>query len=354
MKHDCLPRASAWCRGVVVALLVLSAPAGGPARGDESDGEAGDLPVSESGMGAVAEDELAPTLESNRQPLGPDPLVLPQWTREEAAAFDNGRPVNLGGGLWSPERHPLQPAPPWPPAPASAPAPAPGVLGWELMSQYGAATDWCVDPQGVLDAARRERIESHLAAHARSAYHPVRVWLIAPGQSLAAFLDETTLHRASFGPDRPGVLVVLSPGAPMAARVLVPPVLAPRAGPWWSGVAGRVPSGAPPEAQLDQLMLWLTLQADALPILEAAAHASEWRVAPAVSAAAVRPVGSHRRWWWLAAAGLAAAAAGMAWRRRVRRNESESKERPGVWVETDRPARLGGPHSGGSGAVMEW
>jgi hypothetical protein len=138
----------------------------------------------------------------------------------------------------------------------------------------------------------------------------------------------------------------------MAARVLLPPVLAHRSASLRSGIVSRVSPLSPPAAQLDQIVLWLTLQADELPTLEAAAAAPGLSVARIPAAPAPRPGFPGRHWWWLAAAALAAA--GLAWRRRVRRNASGFVEPPMVWLQTDRPGRLGGPHSGGAGAVAEW
>lgn len=130
------------CLGTVLAAVLLGP--GGLAAAEEDGSQ---LPLSASGMGAVAEEELSPTLESNRQPLGPDPLTLPQWSAVEQAAFGAGRPVNLGGGLWTAERYPLQPVPPWPEPTVTGAAIGPGVLGWDLLSLYGAARHWCVDPK---------------------------------------------------------------------------------------------------------------------------------------------------------------------------------------------------------------
>lgn len=318
----------------------------------ESEEEDPGLPISESGMSSVAEDELAPALESNRQPLGPDPLVWPQWTADEAAAFDAGRPVNLGGGLWTAERYPLQPVPPWPEVPPARPPVTPGVLGWNLLSQFGAAREWCVDPQEVMDAERRRRLADHLTAHARTARHPVRLWLLAPGQSLAEALDETTLHLASFGPNQPGVLAVVALDQPMAARMILPPALAAQAPAWRAAVMAEVDATASIADQLDQLTLWLTLEAEPLPAVESVA--SNPVLLPAsTSLPAKEPAFLSGKGWAALVASLVAVA-GFLWFRRRQSMPVAIASDPAVWLEIERPMRLGGPHSGGSGAVIGW
>lgn len=315
---------------LVVVLRVMGGVEGAERGGEESgDPPAERLPsgtvdepsartLVEPDSGWVIEAELAPALDSNRLPMGPDPLEFPQWPAEEVAAFEAGRPVNLGGGLWSPERYPLQPAPPWPTVAVPELPPWPGVLSWELMSRFSASSDWCVDPQRVLDDAVRTTLETHLAAHARAAYHPVRLWLLAGGQSLAQGLEEDVLHRAAFGPDRPGVLVVCAVDDPMAARLVVPPVLGMRGGTWWHGVVRRVPPrpAVSPGAQLSQMVLWLTLEADELPAIEAGAGAAGWMAADAADAAGATVRLSPRAWWPAAAIPVVAVLALVWWRRR--------------------------------------
>jgi hypothetical protein len=287
---------------MVLALMPLVLMGGVKAGGAGLEGKDEDPPVPESGTSSVMEDELEPTLESNLQPLEPDPLLLPQWTTEEVAVLEAGRPVNLGGGLWTAERYPLQPAPPWP-TPAGEPVEPPpaGVLGWELMAQFGAMRDWCVDPQGVLETGLRARLEAHLAAHAMSARHPVRLWVLAPGQRLADVLDDATLHRASFGLDQPGVLAVLSAADPLAGRLVLPPLLAGLASEWRAAVVGRIAVSISPADQLDQLALWLTLEAEPLPSLEVTAGVAT----PAPATAGLEKPGlgviSRLPWWWAAA-----------------------------------------------------
>jgi hypothetical protein len=306
--------------GVLVVVVRGITLVGVAEEGAEEMGtEAKDQAFTVTDPGWVLEEELAPTLESNRQPLGPDPLELPQWRAEEVAAFEAGRPVNLGGGLWSPERFPLQAVPPWPPLSGPLPAPAPGVVGWELLSRFAESGDWCVDPQRVLLAADRSMVETHLAAHARAAYHPVRLWVFAGGQKLAEGLEDATLHQAAFGPDRPGVLVVCAVDDPMAARVVVPPVLAVRAAPWWAGVVRRVAprAVAPPGAQLSQMVLWLTLEAEALPGIRDGEGTAGWQVAAEPSG--VYSVAWYRRVGWPAVLVLVAVAVVAVWRLRGRR-----------------------------------
>ena len=57
----------------------------------------------------AGEEELEPNFQTGRRSIEPDPLALPQWSVEDRAAFAAGQPVNLGGGLWSDERFPLEP-----------------------------------------------------------------------------------------------------------------------------------------------------------------------------------------------------------------------------------------------------
>jgi len=305
---------------LLVVVLILGFGLGPSVA--ETEDEAPELPLSASGMGSVAEEELAPTLESNRQPLGPDPLVLPQWSAEERAAFEAGRPVNLGGGLWPAERYPLQPVPPWPVVPPETIAAAPGVLGWEMMSRYGAAREWCVDPQGAVAADRRARLEAHLAAHARSAVHSVRLWVLAPGQSVVDVLEEETMHRASFGLDQPGVLAVVSAAEPLAARVILPPALAARAPAWRATVISRLNPSAAPTNQLDQLALWLTLEAEPLPAIGTSvglAGRSEMHAVADPARMDVVPAAGFRGGWWILGAAVVASVAVWRWRRRWRR-----------------------------------
>jgi hypothetical protein len=341
----------AWrCLGLVLGAVLLGP--GGLAAAEE---EGNHLPLSVSGMEAVAEEELSPTLESNRQPLGPDPLALPQWSAVELAAFAAGRPVNLGGGLWTAERYPLQPVPPWPEPMVPEAAIGPGVLGWDLLSLYGAARHWCVDPQGLLSADRRDRLEHHLAAHARSSGHPVRLWLLGPGQSLASALDDDTLHRASFGGDLPGVLAIMPAADPLAARLVLPPALAPQARSWAGPVIARIDLRAAPGDQLDQLALWLTLEVDSLPSLATSGLAAlEARPGPPAGRGAFSPVSWST--WGMVAAGLATMVFGGVWAmRRHRRRPSPAAPVTLISVPaTDLTPRLGGPYSGGSGAVLKW
>lgn len=335
------------CGVCVVAFILWPGPSWA-----ETEDAVHELPLSSSGMGSVTEEELVPSLESNRQPLGPDALILPQWTRDEQAAFDAGRPVNLGGGLWTADRYPLQPAPPWP-TPVPPPlATAPGVLGWELMSRYGAAREWCVDPQGVIEARWRVRLDEHLAAHAREAIHPVRVWVLSAGQFLAEALDDETLHRASFGLDQPGVLAVVPASEPLAARLILPPALAAHSASWHLSVLGRIDPEATPARQFDQLILWLTLEAEPLPAVGARTAGSEMHAASGPGRITPSPTIGFQAWWWGAAALVLVATE--VWRRRRRAVMPVVVEAPSVWLEEERPLRLGGPHSGGSGAVVEW
>jgi uncharacterized membrane protein YgcG len=57
----------------------------------------------------AGEEELESNFQTGRRSIEPDPLALPQWSVEDRAAFAAGQPVNLGGGLWSDDRFPLEP-----------------------------------------------------------------------------------------------------------------------------------------------------------------------------------------------------------------------------------------------------
>jgi hypothetical protein len=195
------------------------------------------------------------------------------------------------------------------------------------MARYGALRDWCVDPQGVLEAGSRVRLEEHLASHAMSARHPVRLWVLAPGQRLADVLDDTTLHRASFGLDQPGVLAVLSAAEPLAGRLVLPPALEGLASEWRGAVVGRVPASISPADQLDQLTLWLTLEADPLPSLEATAEAATLTPATAGLEKPGPGVISRLPWWWAAATVMLAM--GLLARRWRKSGESRRGEAPG-------------------------
>lgn len=302
-------------------------------------------------LGIVTEEELAPALDSNRQPLGPDPLEWPQWSAAEVEAMAAGRPVNLGGGLWSPERFPLQPVPAWPAAATTMATPASfgDVLGRESLGPYGASRAWCVDPQRVLPDWRRARLESLLEAHAATAVHPVRVWLLAPGQSVAPETDAGWLHQASFGPNNPGILGILAIDHPELGRWLVSPALAE------AGMSGLRRAGDAANAesaalgQLEAQVVHQVLKAHQLPALRAAGVT----IRPAVDAVPA-PERSRLRWptavWVTAALALAALIAAAL----VRRRPAVTTSHPCLWLESDRPARLGGAHSGGVGASLEW
>jgi hypothetical protein len=290
----------AWRRGLqVVAVLGCLVGLNAVARTDESPA------VEEASLEVVTEEELEPTMESNRRPLGPNPLVLPQWSLEENKAFDDGRPVNLGGGLWTADRYPLQPVPPWPaPVPPTA-SQGPGPLGWELMAVYGSTVDWCVDPQGVLEAGRRARLEKHLQSHAARADHPVRLWMLAAGQSLSESLENELIHQGSFGSDRPGILAVCAVNDPLAARIILPPALDDLAVAWRDSVIARVATTAAPADPLETLVLWMTLEADSLPSPAQAALVA--RQGPSADGSAVNGESASwvkRLWWALVLAGV--------------------------------------------------
>jgi hypothetical protein len=137
-------------------------------------------------------------------------------------------------------------------------------------------------------------------------------------------LDDTTLHRASFGLDQPGVLAVLSAAEPLAGRLVLPPALVGLASEWRAAVVGRVPGSISPADQLDQLALWLTPEADPLPSLEVAAGAAT--LAPA-TAGLERPgqgVTSRLPWWWPAATVvLVLGVLGHRWRRDREKRRTE-------------------------------
>jgi hypothetical protein len=75
------------------------------------------LPAVATCLLQAGEEELEVNLQTGRRTLEADPLVLPQWSAEDLAAFAAGNPVNLGGGLWSEERYPLEPRKPLPSPP---------------------------------------------------------------------------------------------------------------------------------------------------------------------------------------------------------------------------------------------
>ena len=321
----------------------------GTAWGQEEPGIPAD-PEAPAAFAIVTEDELAPALDSNRQPIGPDPLEWPQWTDAEAAAMDSGRPPNLGGGLWSPARFPLQPVPELlgsgEPREAAVP-PSPGGLDLDQLAPYRLAREWCVDPHRLLSDARRERIEAHLAAQAASAVHPVRLWVLAPGQSVDPAVDVRRLREEMFGLNSPGVLAVAALDRPEQGWC---------AGPFGliaaekSGVRDDISQEA--DAVVGRLEAWVVRQAlDAyrLPDPRAAEVASR---APIV----VSTAPDSRRWrvplaGWLAAAVAAAVLTAAVVRRR---RPCAPSEAPCVWLEIDRPPRLGGAHSGGAGASLDW
>jgi len=325
---------------------------GEPAGSTESSEVSDVSEVSEApDFDIVTEEELAPALDSNRQPLGPDPLEWPQWSAAEVEAMRAGRPVNLGGGLWSPERFPLQPVPALSvaAAPPAERARLGGVLERDSLDRYLASRAWCVDPQLLLPDWRRTRLEAHLEAHATTAVHPVRVWLLAPGQAVAPEVEAEWLHQSSFGPNAPGVLAILVIDHPDRGRWIGPPGLsgAEISGlrPASAGDAGGDAAAGSLEAQVVRLVL----EAYDLPAPRAAGTAVRSAVDAALASertTARQPVAA----WLAAASAVLALIAAVVFRRRPQAASSQ----PCLWLETDRPTRLGGPHGGGAGASLEW
>jgi len=289
-----------WRLLVLVVLVAWAEPAWGEEPGPGKEGAGG-------GEGVVEpewEDELAPALDSNRQPLGPDPLSWPQWLPGERAAFEAGRPVNLGGGLWPAERHPLEPSPRWEDG---------------RSALEGADGRWCVDAGRLMDEASRQRLETHLAVYAQTAVHPVRVWLVGSAQSTVEAGEEGAWHHQSFGGAGAGVLAILNPEVPLAARLILPGWLSARQADWGASVMSRVDAAAPAAVQLEQLVLWLTLQAPSLP-----GPSVEKEVATTVELRG-RPAGGGGRWFgwghrqWWAVGGVAVTVGFLSvwlWRRR--------------------------------------
>jgi len=182
----------------------------------------------------------------------------------------------------------------------------------------------------------------------------VRLWLLGPGQSLAAALDDDTVHRASFGSESPGVLAIVHAADPLAARLVLPPALASRANSWAGPVIGQIDLRAAAGDQLDQLALWLTLEADSLP--STATGLAAWAALPAPSAGRGESLLVSWSKWGMGAAALVAMVLGGVWAVWFyrRRPASAALSAPMPVPQTDRAPRLGGPYSGGSGAVLKW
>jgi hypothetical protein len=113
--------------------------------------------------------------------------------------------------------------------------------------------------------------------------------------------------------------------------------------------------------QLDQLALWLTLEAEPLPAIGAGvglAGRAEMHAVADPARMEVVPADGFRGGWWILGAAVVAVVAGVAgvavWRWRRRSLEGTIPQEPVLWLEVERPMRLGGPHSGGSGAVVGW
>ena len=133
------------------------------------------------GQSPSDEPELVPNLEAGRRNLGPDPLVLPQWLPAEAEALATGRPANLGGGLWTEERYPLDAVPPAPATAevdsASATAP-PGPLADSWLDGGLAQSEKHPPP-----LAAPASVPAATARAGRSM--PSRWWLCLPGIAMA-------------------------------------------------------------------------------------------------------------------------------------------------------------------------
>jgi hypothetical protein len=117
---------------------------------------------------------------------------------------------------------------------------------------------------------------------------------------------------------------VLSAGQPLAARLVLPPALEGLAAEWRTAVIGRIPTSISPADQLEQLALWLTLEAEPLPSPETIAKARMLAPAIAVVERPERGVLAPPQWWWVALA--LAAAIGVVGRRCLRRREPQRRD----------------------------
>lgn len=286
-----------------------------------------------------------------------DPLVLPRWSEEDLRQFEAGRPVNLGGGLWPEELHPLEPVPaPFrtPPAPQALAAemagpPAPQPLAPELVAAYFGTPEpgEVTDPQNLLTPQRRRELERFLSHQAREARYDLHLLLLPGEHDATARLPE--LRDRWFGRDSEAVLLAYRQGQPGSAAVAFPPEVLekiPRQALQHvvNGAALRAGVATTTAGELDEFLLQLTI---GLFDLERAAG-----LAPEPG-----PV-AHRFHWEWAAVGKALLLTGAAavvaflglllWRRR------QALAPPYYLPDREVFPRLEAPHSGGTSVVLRW
>jgi hypothetical protein len=295
--------------------------------------------------------------------------ALPGWTEADVREFElNGRPTNLGGGLWPAEAFPLEPVPqrlePLPPpfSPddlpllANAPPFTPSAIPAQALATYfGARPDrYLLDPQGLVEDSDRANIERFLEYHADRGDLELFVLVIGPNQAPPVHISTRDLwHRWFPHGTREGAIVFYPIGEPDHAAVEF-------------GRASVVASGlarlrealdacakdslqtTEPSAQLDRFCVQLSVQCAWL-ARDLGLHRSPAQ--PALTFIPEDAASRHGRSQW-AAALLAAATASLAglatylWLTLARR--------PARFPDLEIPTRLGGDSCGGAHAVLSF
>lgn len=308
-----------------LGLMLLLGLAAGAVRSDAQTWEAEAAPSS-------SVDESAEPSARQRPDLRPDPLLLPQWTEEDAAALDAGRPANLGGGLWPEELYPLE----WtPPLPRRAPSRGETAGPWseDLLAAYRHNTSRCVDPQQLLMPGERRELEAQMAQVAAVVPHPWRLWVLAPGQWVPESVADAQGGRPSIAVavwGEPGRLQWIGDGLSEAAL---------------EKVRQRAAQAATPYAQLQETVNWLG----------AALFRWEAEVSAAEAAAAAQEAFAARvrrsREWFLGVGVVFCMVAGggvAVWCR------FRLVPKPVYFPEQTVPARLAAPYCNGAGAAVRW
>lgn len=278
-------------------------------------------------------EEAAEPSARERPDLGPDPLALPQWSAEEAAALKAGRPANLGGGLWTDDLYPLEWAPPVARF-AGFLESVPGPLSAERLKAYQQDPRGCVDPQRLLLPEQKQVLEAQLRQLGTVMRQPLQLWVLAPEQEVSA----EVLNVAVQARGGRGGVAAMAWGDPTSLQ--------------WAGVllsdtaladARRAALEArTPLGQWQEVVSWLgaaLFRAESESAIEVAAH----RAAEAEAAARQ----SRRGWISLVVAALVSA--GLVWWR-----WRPSARMPLYFPEQTVPARLAGPYSSGAGAAVRW
>ncbi len=311
----------------------------------------------------------------NPQQVIDDPLTLPSWSPADQRELDEGkRPVNLGGGLFAPELFPLQPAPPLvkssPPAIMPDPlppgegvdgvVPAPSITG-RLGDAYFAKAPATplIDPQRVLAEDKRRQLVDFFRTQTQEGSPPVHLFIFGGKQVLPDGVNPANLVDRWF-PNRDAVFALYFMGEPERGQVIFSKKARDRfpiqeTDPVEAACRAEAAGGTGAVTQLDQFTTRLALSLHGLSrtALPAAPVVAEVPAPAPPVRQATAPVAARSTelppWLGWAAGALAAAAAFVALARRWR-----SSTGPVHFPEMDLVSRLGAPHSGGGGYVLDF